>query len=91
MKRAKEKRYMRTFKDEACWACGSREGVVGAHLNLGRGGTGYRAEGCIAALCTACHDVADGRVSATHWPLAERQKVWLRVAQKLMLDRYEAF
>ena len=89
MPRRSERRYMDTFRDTACEACGQNDGtVVPAHCNMGLGGMGYRAPGVIAGLCYRCHAIADGRTSE---PYTERLKIWVRVAQKLMGDRFKEF
>jgi hypothetical protein len=83
---AEERAYMRTFRDTSCECCGAEDGtIVPAHLNLNRGGTGYRAKGIVAGLCHACHDIADGRVAGN------RFEIWARVAQTLMRDRAVAW
>lgn len=84
--RKTERRLMNEARDwPACEACGKpNDGtIVGAHCNIGGGGTGYRVPGAVAFLCKECHDIADGRLgdgSLAHL-------VWVRVAQKLMQDR----
>lgn len=75
----------RKFRGTACEACGIDNGtVVGAHLNIGMVGRGWKVPGAVAGLCDSCHSLADGRVRA---PIEERMKVWLRVCQKLLIER----
>ena len=82
-------RFCRTFKDTACEACDKADGtVVPCHCNMERGGIGFKARGIVAGLFFDCYNIADGRVPASK---EERLKIWVRVGQKLMLDRFTAF
>lgn len=86
MSEKEERRYMKRFRDTPCECCGRNDGTtVGAHLNLNSGGTGYRAKGVVAGLCSSCHDIADGRVPGN------RYEIWTRVAQRLMRERAAAW
>lgn len=79
-----ERRYINEcFRDVPCESCGIMDNtIVPAHLNLDHGGMGTKARGMIAALCFACHAIADGRDKQ-----GDRFEIWARVAQKMMRDR----
>jgi len=88
MTEKQERDYMNTFKGGVCEACGINDGtIVPAHMNMGLGGTGYRAKGIVGGLCVRCHDLLDRRVIDEK----ARTQVLEKLAQKLLRDRAIAF
>ena len=86
----RDAKYLKSFREAPfCESCDKpNDGtIVGAHCPVGlKGGRGFKGPDALtAALCSDCHNIADGRTNATQ---AERLKIWVRVGQKLMRDRY---
>ena len=79
---------MKLAQGRDCESCGSDQGVVGAHFNIDKGGTGYRVPGAVAWLCFHCHNVVDGRVKV---PDREVIRTLKRIVQRHALDRFEIF
>lgn len=78
--------FLNTFRDLPCEACGAMDGtIVGAHCNMDHGSAGGKYWGAVAALCFDCHYAADQRGGGSR---EEALKIWVRVAQTLMLKRY---
>ena len=85
MSKAEERKFMDSFrKIVICEGCGAySETIVPCHLNFGLGGTGYRAKGIVAALCSDCHNILDRRVRDE----AARTLILEKLCQKLLRDR----
>ncbi len=86
--RARSRKYLDSFRDRACEACGHTDGTtIPAHCSIGLlGGIGIKApDWAVAALCGPCHFIAD------EGPILERLKLWVKVLQTLMRARYEIF
>lgn len=80
-----DKAYSRTFRNTACEACGVNDGtVVGAHINMGKGGTALKAWGAQVGLCAFHHDVIDRRIQNKD---AIRTWILEKLVQKLAMDR----
>ena len=83
--RARDRKYLDSFRDTACEACGANDGtVVPAHMTIGWGRRSEKPHDyLVAGLCFACHGIADGG----NW--TERARLWLEVLRTLMRKRYE--
>ena len=55
----RDRKYLDSMRDEACYACGARDGtVVGAHIRHGFFGIGIKPDDSLALpLCAADHEV----------------------------------
>lgn len=85
--RTRDKKWLTHIaRDKPCEACGCNDGTtVPAHCNIGLlGGMGLKApDWAVAGLCFDCHARAD------NGPIVERLRLWVKVLQTLMRQRYE--
>ena len=69
-KRVDDERYLKTFKGETCWNCGSGdETVIPAHIRAGHEGGGGLKPGddLTVPLCGRCHADQEGNPGPWWW------------------------
>ena len=66
----RDRKYLDSFGDEACWCCGAQDGtVVGAHIRAGElAGMGRKpSDDLVIPLCHRCHMHQEEHPGAEWW------------------------
>lgn len=68
-KRHRDRKYLDSYRDATCIACGSDYGVIGAHIRTGNeGGMGLKPSDFLTLpLCFSCHQDQENNPGAEWW------------------------
>ena len=74
IKPLRDRKYLDSLRDAACWVCGLRDGtVVGAHIRAGFAGIGAKPDDDMALpLCHKCHALQHDIGEPSFWANAYR-------------------